>query len=133
MWLVAGMLFVTAACGAYQFPGGGPSPSPATGTVSGRVVAVPCAPVEPAASTCAGRPVGNLELDYMVRDRVVRQAVTGANGEYAVDLDPGSYTVRIKTYLRVLSGPLNIVVAAGSNLVANYTLDSGIRIPLPQQ
>jgi len=32
----------------------------------------------------------------------------------------------------VVSGPTNITVAAGSKLVANYALDSGMRVPVPQ-
>jgi hypothetical protein len=39
----------------------------------------------------------------------------------------------MKTYMRVISGPLNLTVAPGSGTVANYVLDSGIRAPAPQQ
>jgi len=40
--LLAALVLVTAACGAYRFPGG---PPPGDGTVSGTVVAIPCYPV----------------------------------------------------------------------------------------
>jgi hypothetical protein len=45
--MLAALVLVTAACGAYRFPGGG---SPGDGTVTGTVFAVPCFPVaQPAA------------------------------------------------------------------------------------
>ena len=135
-WLAALVLTTAgcaAGCGAYQFPGSEPSPTPSTATVSGRVVAVPCAPVEQPGNTCAGRAVPNLEIDYVSGTVVEGRAVTGAGGTYAVTLRPGAYTVRMKTYMRVISGPLKLTVAAGSTTVANYVLDSGIRVPVPQQ
>lgn len=129
---VAGVLAVTTACGAYQFPGAGQTPSPAQGSVSGRVVAVPCAPVERADSPCAGRPVPKVEIDYVAGGSVAAAAVTDSNGYYSVALAPGSYQVKLKTYMRVLSGPLTLSVASGSNVTANYVVDSGIRAPAPQ-
>jgi hypothetical protein len=131
--LAALLLLVCSACGTYQFPGEAPSPTPATGTVSGRVVAVPCAPVEQPGASCAGRPVPNLELDYLSGTVVVARAVTDTSGRYVVVLNPGGYNVRMKTYMRVISGPLNLTVVGGSNVVADYVLDSGIRVPVPQQ
>lgn len=129
--LLVALLALTAACGAYQFPGS-PSPSPATATVSGRVLSVPCAPVEKAGTTCAGRPVPNLEIDYFQGD-IVARAVTDASGNYSVQLEPGTFTVKLKTFMRVINGPTTLAVSAGSSVVANYTLDSGIRAPVPQQ
>jgi len=126
--LVGVAILLTVGCGAYQFPG--ESPAPAAGTVSGRVLAVPCAPVEKADSQCAGRLVPNLELDYSNGANITEKAVTDANGSYSIALKPGSYAVKLKTYMRVISGPLKIEVAAGSRTVANYVLDSGIRVPV---
>jgi hypothetical protein len=130
--VVAALLLVTAACGAYQFPGGGSSSTPADGLVSGRVLAVPCAPVEKVGSPCPGRPVPNLEIDYLVGASIAAKAVTDANGYYAVTLPPGSYDVKFKSFMRVINGPLTLSVSAGANLVANYLVDSGIRVPAPQ-
>ncbi|HET7338925.1 MAG TPA: hypothetical protein VFK22_05205 [Candidatus Dormibacteraeota bacterium] len=132
-WLIAAVLVAATGCGAYQFPGAGSSPSPAAGTVSGRVLAVPCAPVEQLSSPCAGRPVPKLELDYVAGGSVVGSAITDSSGYYSVTVKPGSYQVKLKTYMRVLSGPLTVSVASGANVVANYVLDSGIRMPVPQQ
>ena len=131
--LVVGLLTVTAACGAYQFPVGGPSPSPASATVSGRVLAVPCAPVEELGSPCAGRPVPKLELDYVSGGSVIASTTTDSSGSYSIGLEPGTYQVKLKTYMRVINGPLTVAVSSGSSLVATYLLDSGIRVPVPQQ
>ncbi len=130
--VVAAVLLATAACGAYQFPGGA-SPSPSTGNVSGTIRAYPCAPVERIDSPCAGRPVAGLELDYLQGTTPAAKAVSDANGHYSIDLPAGSYTVKLKSYMRVMTGPSKISVAAGSSIVADYTVDSGIRVPVPQQ
>src|SRR5215831_3829609 len=95
--MLAGLLTLTAACGAYQFPGPGssPSPSPSSATVTGRVLAVPCAPVEqPGPNSCAGRPVPKLEIDYVGSDSVITRTVTDSNGSYFVALGPGTYSVK---------------------------------------
>jgi hypothetical protein len=131
--IAVALLLATCACGAYQFPGASPAPSPGGGNVSGRALAVPCAPVEKAGSTCAGRPVPKLELDYVKGDAVAASTVTDSGGSYVVSLAAGTYVVSLKTYMRVISGPLTLTVGPGSSLVANYILDSGIRVPLPQQ
>ena len=132
--VLAAVLAVTAACGAYQFPGGNPGPSPATGSVSGRVVAIPCTPIEQqGAPSCAGRGVPKLEIDYVRDGSTAASAVTDGNGNYAVRLPSGTYAVKMKTFMRVISGPLTLTVAGDTSVVANYTLDSGIRAPVPQQ
>jgi hypothetical protein len=131
--IAVALLLAACACGVYQFPGASPAPSTGSGTVSGRVLAVPCSPVEQAGTECAGRPVAKLELDYVKGGVVAAATVTDSGGSYLVSLQPGSYDVRLKTYMRVISGPLKIAVAPGSGLVANYLLDSGIRAPAPQQ
>jgi hypothetical protein len=133
--VVVVLMLAAASCGAYQFPGGNPpaSPTPDGGTISGRVLAVPCAPVEQAGSTCAGRAVPKLELDYIKDGTVAASTVTDSGGSYLVSLAAGTYVVRLKTYMRVISGPLKVAVAGGSSQVVNYLLDSGIRAPAPQQ
>src|SRR5439155_593865 len=130
---VAGVMLLTAACGAYHFPGESRSPSPETAHVSGTVVSVPCAPVEQAGSTCAGRSVAGLEIDYVAGNAVAGHVVTNSNGIYAIDLKPGTYNVKLASYMRVISGPTTLAVGAGTTTVANYVLDNGIRVPVPQQ
>src|SRR5439155_19247624 len=80
--LVGVAILLTVGCGAYQFPG--ESPAPAAGPVSGRVLTVPCAPVEKADSQRAGRPVPNLERDYSNGANITGDAVTHANGVYSM-------------------------------------------------
>jgi len=130
---LAGVLLLGAACGAYQFPGAPASPSTATAHVSGMVRSVPCAPVEQAGSTCAGRPVAGLELDYVVGISVAARTVTNSAGLYAIDLKPGTYDVKVNTYMRMISGPTRLTLGAGTRTIADYVLDNGMRVPVPQQ
>ncbi len=126
--LLAVLVLVTAACGAYRFPG---SPSPSPGTVSGVVLAVPCFPVESAGiAQCAGRPVSDVEIDFTSVDGTAK-AVTDASGHYSVTLAAGTWSVHLATYMRIISGPAQVTVPSGSAATANYILDSGIRVPVP--
>lgn len=129
-FILAALVLATAACGAYQFPGA--TPSGGTGTVSGHVIAVPCAPIEPGAGACARRFVTGLEVDFSDAGQRAA-AVTDTQGAYSIDLPAGTWKVTLKTYMRVVSGPAVVTVAAGSNVVADYVLDTGIRVPVPQQ
>jgi hypothetical protein len=126
--LLAALVLATAACGVYRFPGSTPSP---TGTVSGTVVAVPCAPVEQAGQVCAGRPVAGLEIDFAHGGDSAR-TVTDPTGHYTVTLASETWTVHLVTKMRVISGPSEVAVPSGSSATANYVVDSGIRVPLPQ-
>src|SRR5262245_26516194 len=119
------------ACGAYQFPGETPSPSSAR--VSGKVLAVPCAPVEQADNVCSGHPVPNLEIDYVAGSAVVAKTKTNDQGIYVIDLTPGTYKVALQTYMRVISGPTKLSLAAGARTRADYMLDNGMMVPVPQQ
>ena len=121
------VVLLAVACGGYRFPGESPA---AAGTVSGRVLAVPCAPVEKPGTSCAGRPVPNLEIDYSDGARTSEKTFTDAAGRYSISLPPATYTVKLKTYMRVISGPLKMEVGAGSVTAADYLLDSGIRVPV---
>jgi hypothetical protein len=126
--LLAVLVLVTAACGAYRFPGGG---SPEPGTVSGTVLAVPCFPVESAGvAQCAGRPVGGLEIDFTGGSENAK-AVTDSTGHYAATLAAGTWTVQLVTKMRVISGPAQVTVPSSSTVTANYVIDSGIRFPVP--
>jgi hypothetical protein len=127
--LLAALVFVTAACGAYHFPGGPPA---GTGTVSGSVVAIPCTPVEAAGQQCAGRPVPGLEIDY-VNGEATARTVTDSNGYYTVQLSAATWLVRFNAHMRIISGPPQVTVSAGSTVTANYVLDSGIRVSVPAQ
>jgi hypothetical protein len=131
--LLGALVFLIAACGAYQFPGA----SPATkGTVTGTVSVMPCGPILPApqdSAPCRMKPAAGIELDFTSGGNVTR-ALSDADGRYRVQLAEGDYKVSAKGYMRIISGPATVTVKAGSTVTADYLLDSGIRRPpLPQQ
>jgi len=128
--LLAALLLVAAGCGAYQFPGDTPAPGDAH--VSGTVRSVPCAPVEQAGSTCSGRPVPKLEIDYVQGSSIVGRIVTDENGAYSVDLPPGDYVVKLNTYMRIVSGPTKLALGPDTRSNVDYLLDNGIRVPAPE-
>ena len=115
--LLGGLMLFTTACGAYTFPGESPSPTPrATGTVSGRVIIVPCAPVLPvpqAGSACIQKPLQGLEIDYAGEQNAVFRTITDSTGTYRIELAPGDYLVKLNTYMRVIKGPLTLAIAPG--------------------
>jgi hypothetical protein len=127
--LGAALMLSTAACGAYVFPG---STQGGVGTVTGTVIAVPCAPVESSANPCVGRPVPGLEIDFS-NGSTTSRTVTDSKGAYSIDLKPGTWKVVFTGVMRLISGPQTVTVSSGARVVANYVVDSGIRVPVPQQ
>lgn len=121
------LVLLTVACGAYRFPGG----ESGTGTVSGTLTIPPCAP-EPDAGICAKISPSNVEIDFTAGHSVF-STVTDTTGRYTIDLRAATYRVSVKPPLQIIGGPTPLVVKAGSNLVANYQLGWGIRVPVPQQ
>jgi hypothetical protein len=93
-------------------------------------MAVPCAPIQPVNQPpCAGRPVGGLEIDF-TGDGMAAATKTDASGVYTVDLPAGTWKVSLKSYMRIISGPPTVNVHAGSRVVADYVIDSGMRVPV---
>lgn len=117
--MAAALLLV--ACGAQ--PAG---PGPSYGTVTGHVLAYPCAPVEQAGSPCPGRTAAHVEVDFRRGAEEPVRAITGTDGAYSVRLPPGTYVVSIGV-LRRLSGPHEVTVTAGATVTADIVFDSGIR------
>lgn len=137
------ILVATAACGAYRFPG----PGNGSGTVSGQVIATPCGPVGPTAqecspgpapdclpnnpnspngSACGAWPLPGLELVFT--DGSTRHSTsTDSGGNYSIELPSGTWSVNTRTYARIISGPLTLIVSADASIVANYVVDIGIR------
>ena len=152
--LLAGLVFLTAACGAYSFPGASPA---ATGTVTGTVLfsIIGCPRMETATKLCpaggpepdsayspacsqAGpaprpctRPLPGLEIEF-VKGQATVKTTTNANGQYTVSLVSGTWQVHLNTPMRMIKGPSEVTVAAGSTVTANYVIDSGIRYAVPQ-
>src|SRR5258708_26141720 len=125
--LLSLLVVLTVACGAYRFPGQTPS---GTGTVGGHVTAVPCSPVEAAnLPPCAGRPAAGLEIDFTGNAAAVG-ARTDSSGAYSVELPAGTWKVSFKSYMRTVRAPPMVKVPSGSSVVADYVVDSGIRVPI---
>jgi len=125
--LIAGLLLVTAACGAYSFPTG---TTAQTGNVHGTVRVYPCAPVEQQGAVCNGLPGTGLAILF-VNGSQTNTATVDPNGSYSIDLPAGTWKVTFKGIARIINGPNPVVVSAGSSIEADYQIDSGIRAPGP--
>jgi hypothetical protein len=144
-FVLGALVLVTAACGAYSFPGGSPL---ATGTVTGTVTVFPCGivqpihpvqPVQPVqpdqpqdSIACKMSPAARVEMDFASGDRVA-STLTDSNGRYRIELPEGTYRVSAKGYKRIVSGPAAVTVKAGGTVNADYVFDSGMRRAVPQQ
>jgi hypothetical protein len=130
-FVAALMAVACTACGSCQFPGQSPEPSSGPARISGTVLSVPCAPVQHEGDTCTGKPVPGLEIDYLAGSTVIQKVKTNSSGVYSVSLPAGSYAVKLNTYMHIIDGPTKLAVGEGAQIVANYTLDNGIRVPQP--
>jgi hypothetical protein len=93
-------------------------------------MAVPCSPIEvPNQAPCSGRPVAGLEIDFS-GNGTAASTRTDSSGAYSVELAAGTWKVSFKSFLRIISGPPTVTVQAGSGVVADYLVDSGIRVPI---
>jgi hypothetical protein len=139
--LLVVILVLTAACGAYHFPG----LAEGSGTVSGRVIGTPCVPVQPAAQDqacppgpvadcvsgpngpgCSSRPMPSMQLVF-TNGNTSLTAQTDSTGDYSIELPAGTWVVNTNNNLRIISGPRTLVVNPGDSIIANYVADSGIR------
>jgi hypothetical protein len=73
------------------------------------------------------------EIAYIQGSSDDRQGGDHANGAYAVDLPPGDYTVKLNTYMRIISGPTKLALGPNTRSKADYLLDNGIRMPAPAE
>lgn len=139
--LLVAILVAATACGAYHFPGSNSE----SGTVSGRVTAYPCGPVQQAGqaclpgpatnclpkspndSTCGPLPIPGIVLVFS-GGSASASVKTHSDGFYSIDLPAGTWKVSITPgMMRIISGPNPLVVDAGSSITANYVVDTGIR------
>lgn len=140
--LLVGLVIATAACEGYHFPG----PEGGTGTVHGHVLAFNCGgPIQPDAGACPAHagpacppalrqpadqtcggpwPVADLRLTF-TNGSHRRVAKTDSAGAYSIDLPAGTWDV--STVTRFVSGPETVAVIAGTSIVADYTVDNGMR------
>lgn len=102
--------------------GGASTPAVASSSVSGRVVASPCRPVERSGDPpCPPVPGATVEFGTIT-------AVTDSTGTYLVNLPPGTYPIKIKAgnWERPAT-PASVTVKSGDTIILNLTYDSGIR------
>jgi hypothetical protein len=125
--LAAGILLLTAACGAYSFPSG---TTAQTGNVHGTVRVYPCAPVEQQGQVCNGLPGAGLAILF-TNGSQTDTATISSTGAYSIDLPAGTWKVSFKGIARIINGPNPVTVAGGSSIEADYQVDSGIRVPGP--
>ncbi len=124
--LLAGLLAVTAACGAYGFPGQSGND---TGNVHGTVRVHPCAPVEQQGQMCKGLPGVGVDLLFS-NGSEARTATVDSSGGYSIDLPAGTWKVTVVGPIaRIVSGPSQVSVPGGGSIEADYVVDSGIRVP----
>jgi len=76
--------------------------------------------------------VGGVEIDFSGNGTSVG-TTTDQKGFYSVALTAASWKVSLKSYMRIISGPSVVTVTAGSSVVANYVVDSGIRTPVSKE
>jgi hypothetical protein len=77
-------------------------------------------------------PAARVEMSFVSGERAA-STLTDDTGRYRIELPEGTYKVSAKNYRRIVSGPAAVSVKAGSTVTADYLLDSGIRLPVPQQ
>src|SRR5260370_16293419 len=133
--LVAALVFMAAACGAYSFPGASPA---ATGIVAGMVTVTPCGPILPVPQVqpqdsvpCKMMVAARVEMDF-ASGGTVTSTLTDANGRYRVELPVGAYKVSAKGYMRIVSGPATGTVQPAHTVTPPYPLHSRSHpIPVP--
>jgi len=76
--------------------------------------------------------MAGMEIDFTSPSGTAN-AVTDATGHFTATLAAGTWTVLLVTKLHLISGPHQVTVVAGSAVTATYVVDSGIRVPVPQQ
>jgi hypothetical protein len=54
-------------------------------------------------------------------------AKTDSAGAYSINLPVGTWTVTTASIARIISGPQTLEVKAGSSIVADFIVDTGIR------
>jgi hypothetical protein len=144
------ILLATVACGAYRFPS---QPPGGTGIVSGQVLAtfgcgvngagdtmcvpppVPqpagCAPGGPVKTGCGATPIAGLELVFTnspTNGATTTTTTTDSTGNYSIELASGTWTVGTNNKMRIVSGPTTLTITANTSIVANYVVESMIRV-----
>ena len=76
--------------------------------------------------------MAGLEIDF-TSGGATAKAVTDSTGHFMATLAAGTWAVHLVTTMHIISGPQHVTVVSGSTVTAAYVVDSGIRVPVPQQ
>jgi hypothetical protein len=123
----ARLILLTVVLAACSSQGAGRSTG--TGTVSGDVLAGPTCPVErPGDPDCLPVAVDGM-VNFVQNDEIVASQAIDTTGHYALDLAPGSYTVRVDVGEAPFPScpSLEVVVEQGAESTINIDCDTGIR------
>jgi hypothetical protein len=129
--LLVGLVVAAAACGNYRYP----VPVNETGTVHGQVTSSTCVgpcpavlvcPPQPASPACGQRPMAGLGLVF-TKGNTSFVAKTDSAGAYSINLPVGTWSVTTATIARIIGGPQTLEVKAGTSVVADFIVDTGIR------
>jgi hypothetical protein len=93
----------------------------------GTVTRAPTMPVCIAGQTCS-KPAAGVTLTFVRGGVTAKSVVTGAQGQYRIQLPPGTYTVRVARLSRIERlSPVTVVVRRGVMARQAFVIDTGIR------
>lgn len=127
--LALGLLSILAGCGV---SGAGGASGGTQGTLAGKVVASPSCPVERADKPCQPTPIKDRAVSIEdTAGNLVTSATTDSQGQFNVNLNPGSYVVKVEIItgqpgMRQLT-PGDVTIITGKTTPITITLDTGIR------
>ena len=98
-----------------------------TGTVAGHIYGSPGCPATVQGTNCPPLLMGNLTVTFTASDGSSKVARTDLDGAYSISLAPGTWQVRMRPDARLLNGPSEVDVRAGTRTVADFTVDSRVR------
>lgn len=123
--LTAGLVLLTASCGAQAGPA---RPSGPSGRIFGVVEARPGCPVERPIRLCRPRPVDDAKVEARSRSGATATTRTGADGRYSLRVGHGRYVVSAAARQLPPRCPhVPVSVTARATVRADIRCDSGIR------
>ncbi len=98
--------------------------------VYGVVKVTPACPVDPIAHACSPHPLADVRVQAdPVGARGISSSVTGADGRYFLQVEPGRYVLRVPSLLRCR--PVPVTVSPGATIRADLTCAvSPVSVPL---
>lgn len=72
-------------------------------------------------------PAAGLEL-VLTNGATTTITTTDSTGNYSIELGVGTWTVGTNNKMRIVSGPTTLTITAGASIIANYVVESMIRV-----